>query len=105
MKHFRNVREAQQYALDGGQALHTYPALDIPTAPAVFKRHSTWAHLFDQDKARLTRTARGLGVRVVVVHRAGQRGQHVDLCGKPLERALAFTRCSAPDRGECDDSP
>jgi hypothetical protein len=86
MKRINNVREAQEHALQGGQALHVYGALDMP-APAVFKRHKTWAHLFDQDKGRLIKTARRLGVRVIKVHHEGRRGQHIDLCGRPLERA------------------
>lgn len=86
MKRLDNVREAQEHALQGGQALHIYRALDMP-APAVFKRNKVWAHLFDQDRERLIKTARKLGVRVIVVHHEGRRGQHIDLCGKPLERA------------------
>jgi hypothetical protein len=48
-----------------------------------------WAHLFDQDADRCEATARRLGVRVVVVHGRGTEVQHVDLCGKPLARAMA----------------
>ena len=34
-------------------------------------------------------TVRRLGVRVVAVDRAGQPEQHVDLVGRPLQRAKA----------------
>lgn len=100
MKRFehRQVREALAYAADGGQALHVWDpgpdaAARYPKAPAVFLRNRPWAHLFDQNPDRLYRTAKRLGVRRVVVERRGGRGQHVDLCGKPLDRALA--ECAA----------
>jgi hypothetical protein len=40
-----------------------------------------------KDKTRLIATAKRFGVRVIKVERDGQPGQHIDLCGKPLERA------------------
>ena len=91
MKYFTNVREAQEYSEAGHQALHVYGALPMK-APAVFKRHKEWAHLFDLDIERLTETTKRLGVRVIVVDHRGRRGQHTDLCGKPLEKA----------KGECE---
>jgi len=96
MKHFTvwEVEEAQDHALEGGQALHTHQIIvDRDKAPACFvqavDRGEDIAHLFDQDVIRLVKTVRRLGVRVVVVERRGQRGQHVDLCGQPLKRAIA----------------
>ena len=82
------VDAAIQYAAADGQALHVYPALAMD-APACFKRSRTWGHLYDYNADRLKTTARKLGVRVIVVHHAGRRDQHIDLCGKPLERAIA----------------
>ena len=55
--------------------------------PKCFKGRQEIAHLFDQDKTRLIATVKRLGVRVVKVEREGEEGQHIDLCGKPLERA------------------
>lgn len=87
---WKEIKEARAYARDGNQALHVYPSkmVHAPDAPAVFKRHSTWAHLFDMDKIRLIVTAQELGVRVIKVEREGTDRQHIDLCGKPLERAI-----------------
>jgi hypothetical protein len=56
--------------------------------PNCFKDRTQIGHLFDQSKERLISTARKLGVRVIRVERDGQRGQHIDLCGKPLARAV-----------------
>ncbi len=91
------VGEARAYAIEGGQALHVWrpPSTGWSSNdPAVFRRAASagrpWAHLFDLDRDRLRRTAWRLGVRRVVLH-GGRRGRpvHVDLCGKPLERAIA----------------
>ncbi len=85
---FTDALEAVLHALDGHQALHVWcPEHDWPTAPAVFKKYKEWAHFFDQDVERLKKTARQLGVRVIFVHHEGTKRQHIDLCGKPLERA------------------
>ena len=92
MKRFdsRQVREAIEYAGDGGQALHVWnPGKSYPDAPACFnKSRKGWGHLLDNDEERLVLTARRLGVRRIVVAQRGKRGQHVDLCGKPLKRAI-----------------
>ena len=90
MKLFTHPTKAIDYAREGGQALHVFPAYKEPRAPAVFKQYREWGHLIDQNKERLIKTARWLGVRVIKVDREGNRGQHIDLCGKPLERAKAL---------------
>ena len=99
MKSFghKQIREAKAHAAAGGQALHIWqpgPA-GYPGAPAVFSRAAgqgkQWGHLFDQDLGRLLSTVRRLGVHCVVVGKKGQVGQHVDLCGRPLQRAIART--------------
>lgn len=86
----REIREAYAYAAQGGQALHLmggrYAYLRDDT-PACFKGRGELAHLFDQDRKRLEASARRLGVRVIRVERPGTPQQHIDLCGKPLERA------------------
>lgn len=89
----REIRDAEEYARSGGQALHIFNRggeFDHLTKISVFLRNHPWAHLFDQDKARLVKTARKLGVRQIVIDREDRDGQHVDLCGKPLDRALAL---------------
>jgi hypothetical protein len=90
MKQFEEdqVREAKAHAVAGGQALHLHTFNDM--GHPLFKRYSVIAHLFDQNKERLVKTARKLGVRVIVVEHEGEPGQHIDLCGKPLERAKAM---------------
>lgn len=97
MKRFeqREIREAQDYAGEGGQALHVWmhdpeAALEYRRAPRVFRENTPWAHLFDQDEERLVKTVKRLGVRIVKVERRGQRGQHVDLCAGPLKKAIAM---------------
>jgi len=87
----RNLNHAIEYARSGGQALHVmdHSGGVYRDAPECFRRTKMFAHLFDQDLARLTRTARRLGVRIVKVSREGQPGQHVDLCGRPMRRAIS----------------
>jgi len=89
----REIKAALAYAAGGGQAVHLmgHWATQLPGAPQVFRRATGCAHLFDQNLDRLVITARGFGVRVIKVERAGEEGQHIDLCGKPLEKAKA--RC------------
>lgn len=93
MKQFaqNELRAAYAHAAAGGQALHVCDARQFVTAaaPACFRRAREFAHLIDANRARLEATARKLGVRVVKVERPGRVGQHVDLVGKPLERAKA----------------
>jgi hypothetical protein len=86
MKQFeqRQIREAREYSIQGGQALHLHR---FNQGHPLFRRYPVIAHLFDQNKERLVQTAKSLGVRVIKVEREGEDGQHIDLCGKPLERA------------------
>lgn len=97
MKSFpcREVEEVKAYAAAGGQALHLHRIImDRRRAPRCFVREvdvgRDIAHLFDQDEARLRATAKRLGVRVIVVERRGEPGQHIDLCGAPLRKAVAL---------------
>jgi len=95
MKRFdrKQIREAVDFALQGGQALHVWDGTGWakPGTPACFRHSRLWAHLLDQDAARLDATARRLGVRAVAIQCRGLRGQHVDLCGKPLAKAIHET--------------
>ena len=84
----RQYKRAQEFAAEGGQALHVFRRIPGMPAPGCFKRSKFWAHLYDQDLKRLKATARRLGVRVIKVHHEGTKRQHIDLCGKPLDRAL-----------------
>lgn len=88
----REIRAAVGYSLAGGTALHLHTLGVGKDAPAVFRAavaRGEWvAHLFDRDADRLRRMAVVLGVRVVVIDRAGQDAQHIDVCGTPLQRAL-----------------
>lgn len=87
----REIREAKAYALEGGQALHVFPAYKEPNAPICFKQSREWAHLLDQDEERLIKTAKRFGVRKIVVDQQGTERQHIDLCAGPLRKAKA--RC------------
>ena len=88
----RQLPAAYAHAAQGGQALHllagSFAYLRRDT-PRCFRGHRQIAHLFDQDKERLIATARRLGVRVIRVEREATHRQHIDLCGQPLERAIA----------------
>lgn len=86
MKRFemKQIREAQSFALQGGRALHIHT---FNEGHPMFRRYPVIAHLFDQDKYRLIATAVHLGVRVIKIGREGEPGQHIDLCGKPFDRA------------------
>lgn len=91
------LKEALAFAASGGQALHLHQIIvNRKKAPRCFvnavDRGEDIAHLFDQDKDRLIKTAKQLGVRVILVEREGAKGQHIDLCGKPL--TLAKERCN-----------
>jgi hypothetical protein len=88
------VEEAKAYAAAGGQALHLHQIIvDWDKAPFCFRREveagRDIAHLFDQDEMRLIATARGLGVKVILVEHRGQPDQHIDLCAGPLRKAIA----------------
>ena len=90
--------EALEWMREGhGQLLHVWEPKGYAemlenqgaSVPGCFKRTVVWAHLMDMDAERLEKTARRLGVRNVVVSSRGGRNQHVDLCGRPLEKAIA----------------
>ena len=93
MKQFnsKQFREMASYVAQGGQALHVwFPKSSHYDAPACFNKtkENGWGHLLDGNKKRLERTAKKLGVKGVVVSQEGKRGQHVDLCGRPLRKAI-----------------
>ncbi len=58
------------------------------SAPRCFRESTQFAHLFDQDEHRLTKTARWLGIRKIYVHHRGEDRQHIDIVGGPLVRAI-----------------
>lgn len=86
MKQFEMMQphDAIKYASEGGQALHLHT---INAGHPLFRRYPEIAHLFDMDAERLTATVKRLGVRVVKIERPGTNRQHIDLCGRPLEKA------------------
>lgn len=91
--HSRDLKSAIEFSCTGGQSLHLHRIVpNLMYAPSVFRYHylrgENLAHLFDQDKARLLATAYQLGVRVMKVEREGTPSQHIDLCGRPLKRAI-----------------
>lgn len=94
---FHSFRDAVAHAAEGGQALHTFQWVETSRAPGCFNRDiragKQIAHLIDHDLERLKKTARRLGVRVIAVdmdRRHRGEAQHIDLCGKPLEKAIAM---------------
>lgn len=103
MKAFKmmDVEEAIAHSMEGWQALHLHQIIvDRKKAPRCFvsavDRGEDIAHLFDQNLKRLIRTAKSLGVNVIVVERKGTPRQHIDLCGGPLRKAVAMCRKKQP---------
>lgn len=99
MKTFKalQLREALAHAVEGRQALHLHTIIvDRRKAPRCFvaavDRGEYIAHLFDLDKTRLIKTARRLGVKVILVEREDTIKQHIDLCGAPLRKARELAR-------------
>ena len=90
MKQFtaKEIFEAYEESKAGGQALHVQSI--NTTGHRLFARYPESAHLFDMDKERLIATVKKLGVRVIKVEREGTFRQHIDLCGKPLEKAKSL---------------
>ena len=80
----REFVAAYAHSKEGGQSLHLHT---LSAGHPLFKRYPVIAHLLDQDKERLIATAKSLGVRVIKIEHEGTIKQHIDLCGKPLERA------------------
>jgi hypothetical protein len=98
-KQLRNRLGARKrhYILPGEIAvLHVWTPSEFERkrAPMAFRRSPMWGHLFGDDADELVRLAKIFGVRRPFVHRKGERGQHVDLCGAPLQRlAHAIKQC------------
>ncbi|MGD1001057.1 MAG: hypothetical protein ABSA67_10215 [Candidatus Brocadiia bacterium] len=90
MKRFssREILQGIEYAKSGGQALHVWKGCWPNPKPRCFKDGEPWGHLLDQDAGRLLLTALHLGVKMVKISNPGKQTQHVDLCGRPLERAM-----------------
>ena len=84
----KQVNEAMDFAEAGGQALHVWKGAWPGKKPRCFANGQQWGHLLDMDIERLKATARRLGVRVIKASRVGRRGQHIDLCGRPLAKAI-----------------
>jgi sugar phosphate isomerase/epimerase len=91
MKHYSarsELRGAMAEAASGGQALFTHVWTGGDNSPEWFRGKKTIGKLFDQDARRLAETARALGAEPIVICRPGERGQHIDLEGEPLRRAI-----------------
>jgi hypothetical protein len=89
MKKFemRQLKDAIEYAAQGGQALHIHT---LNNGHFLFKRYPVIGHLFDQDRNRLVYLVGRLGVNVIKIEREGTPKQHIDLCGKPFDLAVAL---------------
>ena len=90
---FLELDEARAHAAGGGQAIHLHQVLgrNPPHCfAAAVARGEYIAHYFDQDRRRLETMARAVGVRIIVVERAGTPLQHIDLCAGPLRKLLAM---------------
>lgn len=92
MKLFRRnqTREAIRFSKEGGQSLQPFIKTLVFCGGRgdFFKHPQRAARLFDQNTARLITTIRKFGINTIHVHLVGTDKQHVDLTGKPLERAM-----------------
>lgn len=91
MTHYSKAKDlplAMADAAAGGQALFTHMWSAGSEAPACFQGTRLIGKLFDQDVDRLKQTALQLGIKRICVHRKGGPGQHVDLVGSPLKKAI-----------------
>lgn len=91
----KEIFEAYTFSKNGDQALHLFgnPRM-YPGAPVVFKKFDQAGHLFDMNLKRLMVTAKRFGVKCIFVHKKGTPKQHIDLCGKPLLDAIAWTEAN-----------
>ena len=91
MKQFemKDLKTAKDYSLQGFQALHIHT---LNAGHPLFRRYSKIGHLFDMNKITLIATAKRLGVRIIKVEREGETEQHIDLCGKPFEKAMKMCK-------------
>jgi hypothetical protein len=84
----RRLKENDRNPLMPGEiaVLHVWTPgeFERSRAPIAFRGSRMWGHLFGDDADELVRLAKIFGVRRPFVHRQGKRGQHVDLCGRPL---------------------
>jgi hypothetical protein len=100
----REILAAYAHAKAGGQAIHLCDAAFVgPGAPLCF-RGKPFAHLFDQDLDRLLKTAKSLGVRVLVPQHVESHRQHIDLTGKPLKQAIYRANAEADREKELRES-
>lgn len=88
------LNEAFTYAKENPDsfAIHLHFMLGL-RPPQCFKRDVKKgvpiAHVFGANKEALIALAKRLGVNRIVVEHTGTYRQHIDLCGKPLQKLLA----------------
>lgn len=82
----KELNAALDYVAAGGQALIVH-AWNGASTVGPFGRPQIIGKLFDLDADRLAKTAERLGVRRIVLCRESTEKQHIDLVGRPLERA------------------
>lgn len=80
---------AYDYAKTGGQALHVH---EFTQSGHNLFRNRQAAHLFDQDVMRLEQTAKNLGVKAIKIEHPHTHHQHIDLCCRPLEKAIELCK-------------
>ena len=91
MKLYRRREElsiAMGEADSGMQSLFIHSWVGGPEAPVCFRGLRMIGKLFDNDCVRLEQTAKRLGVKKIKIDRRGKAGQHVDLVGRPLQKAM-----------------
>lgn len=89
------IREALAWSAAGNVAIHLHQIV-FPGSPRCFvsavNRGEDIAHVFGIEEEELRTLAYQMGVRVIVIDRAGTPRQHVDMCAKPLKKLLALVR-------------
>ena len=87
------LNDAYKFASEGGAALHLHNIIvNYQKAPKCFIRD---VRAGKPIALVLNQLAKQLGVKVILIEHPGQRGQHIDLCGAPLVKALAL--CENPE--------
>ena len=84
----RELRQALQYAAEGGQALFIHKWTGGDDSPKHFRYSQMIGKLFDHDKKRLIQAAYSLGIHIIKIDREDTEYQHIDLARTALERAL-----------------
>lgn len=87
VREFNDMFDAAEYAERGGVGLFCHEWTGGTEAPKPFRGTKIIGKLFSRNRNILLALGTRFGVKVIKVDRPGQRFQHIDLVGVPLNRA------------------